>query len=66
MYNKFFEWLRVGLGLFVIGILTPQTIKENTLITRFYSTGFFSYSQSKNLLGFMTWLSITLFLCAHA
>nr|AYC64248.1 hypothetical protein Ycf47 [Pseudobryopsis hainanensis] len=65
MSNQFFGWLRVGIGLIVIGVLTPQTIKENTLVTQFYSSGLFTYSQSKRLLRWTTWLSITLFLFVH-
>ena len=65
MPNQLFEWVRAAVGVLVIGILTPQTIKENTLITQFYASGFFTYSQSKKLLQWTTWLSISLFLCLH-
>ena len=66
MSNHFLGWLRTCFGLLVIGILTPQTIKENPLVTQFYSTGLFTYSKSKEFLQWATWLTIILFLCIHA
>ena len=49
----------------LIILITPQTATstENVVLRKFLETGFFAnYSEAKWFLGFLTWLSIFLFL----
>ena len=53
---------RFLIGLLVITVLTPQTPKENALLFDFNESGLFStYSESKTVLKFLTYLTIFLY-----